>query len=190
MQLRFFRVPAVGGPELEADLNRFLRSVRPLTVDRQFVAAGAHSFWSLCVEYLASPKVRAEQAGRERVDYKAELTPEAFAVFARLREARKAIAAEEGGWMPPLRSKARSRPARSAEGPGNGQSDEGLVPVGNVPRRVPETFPSALDSHQTVRRYLRGDFAGEVVHNRRNGERLFCSNQLGQPSGYRGALIA
>ncbi len=96
MQLRFFRVPAAGDPESEAELNRFLRSVRPLTVGRQFVADGANSFWSLCVEYLDSPKVRAKQAGRERVDYKAVLSADEFAAFARLREARKAIAAEEG----------------------------------------------------------------------------------------------
>lgn len=135
MQLRFFRVPAVGDPELEADLNRFLRSVRPLTVDRQFVADGGDSFWSLCVEYLESPKARAEQAGRERVDYKAELKPEEFAVFARLREARKAIAAEEG--VPvyavctneQMAELARSRPAtlgalRKVEGIGTAKAEK------------------------------------------------------------------
>jgi len=120
MQLRFFRVPAVGDPELEADLNRFLRSVRSLTVDRQFVADGANSFWSLCVGYLDSPKLRAEQAGRERVDYKEILSTADFALFAKLRDARKALAAEEA--VPPyavctneqLAALARARPTTAA----------------------------------------------------------------------------
>jgi len=54
MQYRFFRVPAAGCAETEEALNRFLRGVRPLKVDRQFVADGASSFWSLCVEYRRS----------------------------------------------------------------------------------------------------------------------------------------
>lgn len=46
MQYRFFRLPAAGCPETEEALNRFLRGVRPLNVERQFVADGQGSFWS------------------------------------------------------------------------------------------------------------------------------------------------
>lgn len=97
MQVRMFRIAAAGEPEAEEALNRFLRSVRVLTVERQFVAAGQDAYWALCVEYLESAKARAEEArSRERVDYKQVLSPADFALFARLRELRKAVATAEG----------------------------------------------------------------------------------------------
>jgi len=97
MQIRMFRISAAGEPEAEEALNRFLRSVRVLTLERQFVPDGQHAYWALCVEYLESAKARAEEArGRERVDYKQVLSPADFALFARLRELRKAVATEEG----------------------------------------------------------------------------------------------
>jgi hypothetical protein len=51
MQWAFYRIPVTGGDE-SADLNRFLRSVRVLTVHREFVGQGDASFWALAVEYL------------------------------------------------------------------------------------------------------------------------------------------
>ena len=55
-------------------------------------------FWALLVEYLDNTgNVPGEQGKRnERVDYKAVLSPEDFAMFSRLREARKKLAAEKG----------------------------------------------------------------------------------------------
>ncbi|MEW6487973.1 MAG: hypothetical protein AB1578_08665 [Thermodesulfobacteriota bacterium] len=63
MQYRVFRVPAGGCGDTEEAVNRFLRGVRVLRVDRQFVPDGQGAFWSLCVEYLESPKARAAEAG-------------------------------------------------------------------------------------------------------------------------------
>jgi len=95
MQYRVFRVPAGGCADTEEAVNRFLRGVRVLRVDRQFVPDGQGAFWSLCVEYLESPKARAAAAG-DRKDYKEELAPADFALFVKLRELRKALAADEG----------------------------------------------------------------------------------------------
>ena len=99
MQWSFFRISVVGG-EAADDFNRFLRSVRVLTVNREFVSQGEGSFWALAVEYLPqegslSRPARAAGSSAAKVDYKAELPAEDFAYFARLREWRKLMANQE-----------------------------------------------------------------------------------------------
>jgi superfamily II DNA helicase RecQ len=100
MSFKFFVVP-LGSADAERELNSFLRSHKVLTVDRRRVDQGPSSFWSFCVDYLdhaapasATPGGRPPGA-RAKVDYKELLTPEQFAVFARLRELRKEIAQAE-----------------------------------------------------------------------------------------------
>jgi superfamily II DNA helicase RecQ len=124
MQWSFFRIPVTGGEEAEG-LNRFLRSVRVLNVHREFVGQGDASYWAVAVECL--PGVAGAQQGRDasaaaaaRVDFKAILSPEDFALFARLREWRKEEGARDG--VPvytiftneQLAEIARRRPASSA----------------------------------------------------------------------------
>jgi superfamily II DNA helicase RecQ len=91
MQLRFFTVPIHGPAEQAAELNQFLAGHRILSVDRQLIADGANSAWSLCVSYDASPAAtRPPVIGkRPKVDYRELLTPPEFAVFSRLRGLRK-----------------------------------------------------------------------------------------------------
>jgi superfamily II DNA helicase RecQ len=93
VQLRFFVIPIREIEAVEAEVNRFLRSVRVVNMQREFVPQGDNSFWSLAVEYLVdggrSPR------RKPRVDYKEVLSPEAFGVYATLREWRKAKAAQE-----------------------------------------------------------------------------------------------
>jgi superfamily II DNA helicase RecQ len=99
MQMAFFQIPARGDAGLQEDLNRFLRSHRVLSVHREFVAQGDNSFWSLAAEYLESAATAGSGASRgskKRVDYKEVLSPTDFAVFAKLREWRKATAEQEG----------------------------------------------------------------------------------------------
>ncbi len=89
MQIALFSTAPGDSPALD-ELNRFLRGHRVLTIDRQWTGAA----WVFCVTY--QPPVGA--AGREppaKIDYKAVLTPEDFAVFAKLREVRKALAEKE-----------------------------------------------------------------------------------------------
>jgi superfamily II DNA helicase RecQ len=99
LQLRFFVVPITGIEETEAEINAFLRSVRIVNTQREFVNQGNNSFWSLCVEYLANGAQGADKRGstgkKARIDYKEVLSPRAFAVFAQLREWRKRTAAAE-----------------------------------------------------------------------------------------------
>ena len=98
MAYRVFTISVRDEGSAAADLNGFLRSRRVLSVDRRWVDQGSESFWSFCVDYLESSGGAAGGAagGRNgtnrKVDYREVLSPEDFAAFARLREARKEIA--------------------------------------------------------------------------------------------------
>ena len=99
MAYRFFTIPIQSLEVGEAELNGFLRNHKILSVDRRWVEQGSSSFWSFCVDYLdgASNGAVSGKPGnlRGKVDYKDVLSPEEFAVFARLRDLRKEIAQAE-----------------------------------------------------------------------------------------------
>ncbi len=98
MPLRFFVVPVSNSSLFEQDLNGFLSQHKVVSVDRQLVDQGVNSFWAICVDYLHhGPGDTAPHANlsRSRIDYKAILPPEEFAVFSQLRELRKHVAQTE-----------------------------------------------------------------------------------------------
>jgi len=82
-----------------AELNAFLRSHKVLSVDRRWGDLGTESFWSFCVDYLergaGGPPGGKGGSARGKVDYREVLSPEDFAVFARLRQMRKEVAQAE-----------------------------------------------------------------------------------------------
>src|SRR3989304_10088219 len=96
MQFKLFSIPATGDSEAEEELNRFLRSHRAVSVQKELVQSGQTACWYFCVEYLLnSPLPEGKGGGRPRVDYKEILSADDFAVFVRLREARKQLAGKE-----------------------------------------------------------------------------------------------
>lgn len=97
MPFKFFTVPIHDSGQAEAEMNGFLRSHKVLSVDRRWVEQGSSSFWSFCVDYLESGSGGDGRSvgQRGKVDYKEVLSAEDFAVFGRLREVRKEIAAAE-----------------------------------------------------------------------------------------------
>jgi len=100
--MRFFSVPALDPASAEAELNRLLAAGRVAGLERQFVAAGAASFWAVCVSLAdgPGPLPAALKAGAGRkLDYREVLSEADFAVFARLRDLRKTLAEAEG--VPP-----------------------------------------------------------------------------------------
>ena len=95
MNIRIFTIPTQNPDKSTSDLNALLSSHRVVHVDRQFVADGANSFWSICVTSVDGDSPRPPERS-EKVDYR-EVLPEAeFAVFAKLRALRKEIAEKEG----------------------------------------------------------------------------------------------
>lgn len=100
MRCDFFTIPINDPTASEVDrLNKLLSSARILTVDRHFVADGANSFWSICVQSQAPSQRPAGAEKKPPIDYREVLSPEAFGIYVRLRALRKTIAAEDA--VPP-----------------------------------------------------------------------------------------
>mgnify|MGYP003564715173 CR=1 FL=1 len=99
LQLKFFVVPIRSMEVTEAELNRFLRSVRVINTRREFVSQGGNSFWSLAVEYWDGADSHMVSRGdvkkRTRIDYREVLSPEDFAIYAKLREWRQKRASQD-----------------------------------------------------------------------------------------------
>ena len=100
MSFRFFQIPARGDLTCEEELNKFLRSHRVLSVDRRWVDQGENSYWALCIDFLETPSAPSGGNGRSfggknKIDYRVALSPEDFAVFAKLRDLRKELAQQE-----------------------------------------------------------------------------------------------
>jgi superfamily II DNA helicase RecQ len=99
MPYHIFIVPVHDDGSAIVELNGFLRSHKVLSVDRRWVDLGTESFWSFCVDYLerGAGGVQTGKGGgaRGKVDYREVLSPEDFAVFARLRQMRKEISQAE-----------------------------------------------------------------------------------------------
>lgn len=96
MQFRVFSVAATGDLAAEEELNCFLRSHRVASVQKQLVVEAGTAYWCFCVEFLlGQSSAGGGPKSRSRVDYKEVLSEADFAVFARLRDARKQLATEE-----------------------------------------------------------------------------------------------
>lgn len=97
MQIKVFQVPFWSDSAEEAELNKFLRGQRVLSIEKQFVAAGGNSHWCFCVEYLAgSGPSKQSGEGKKKIDYREVLSDAAFARFSRFRKIRKQLAEQEG----------------------------------------------------------------------------------------------
>jgi superfamily II DNA helicase RecQ len=85
------------GEDAARELNQFLASNRVLLLERQFVADGPRSAWAICVSYLdRGGRPASDREPTKRVDYREVLSAADFAVFAKLRSLRKALADQDG----------------------------------------------------------------------------------------------
>jgi superfamily II DNA helicase RecQ len=96
MKLQFFTIPVSDPTAAMDELNAFLAVHRVVTVERQFVADGANSLWSVCVSYVEGEGRPSPEKRQKRVDYREMLPAEEFAVFSKLRQLRKELAEQEG----------------------------------------------------------------------------------------------
>lgn len=96
MQIKIFTLPVLHSEQMEEEANKFLRSHRVMTIDRQFCAEQG-GYWTLCVSYQDNGSPQGAVVSRSgKVDYREVLSPEAFGRFARFREIRKEVAAQQG----------------------------------------------------------------------------------------------
>ncbi len=101
MLYRFFHIMALDPQQQSAVLNRFLQKHPVHSIERRFVEDGCNSFWSICVGVNGDVEdgrsgAKHDQKSRIKVDYYAELGPELFTVYDRLRQKRNTIAKDEG----------------------------------------------------------------------------------------------
>lgn len=105
MPIRFFTVPALHPEPAASELNHCLATQRVAQVERSFVADGPGSFWAVCVTVLDGADERRNDRRDERsdasrrrsaVDYREVLGADEFALYDRLRIARKQAAEVDG----------------------------------------------------------------------------------------------
>jgi superfamily II DNA helicase RecQ len=111
MSLHFFFISAARPQPFQDELNQFLAAHRVVAVDRRWIEAGEASGWAICVEVAHGPgplppgltatgaSAPTPAAVSKKVDYRELLSPEDFAVYARLRTLRNAIGERDG--IPP-----------------------------------------------------------------------------------------
>lgn len=94
MHYRLFQYSLPAPAELE-DLNAWLAGHRVASVTHHLAATAGGSMLVFVVETSAAAPA-GPSASRSRIDYRAELSEEDFAVFSRLRDWRKQTAEAEG----------------------------------------------------------------------------------------------
>jgi superfamily II DNA helicase RecQ len=95
MQISIHTVAPGDATALE-EFNRFLRGHRVLTLDRQWTGTS----WCFCVSYQPGAGTAADTGRKvEKIDYRQVLDAPTFALFSKLRDARKILAEKEN--LPP-----------------------------------------------------------------------------------------
>ena len=96
MQIKIFELPA-DATEIELEpVNKFLRSNRILSIDREFHQSFGGARWSLLVVFQPLHDLSVSPATkREKPDYKKLLTEDEFERYSRLRVVRKRLADAE-----------------------------------------------------------------------------------------------
>jgi len=97
MQIKLFTIPVGDSGAALLEMNAFLRGNKILEVENQLVHNEHGAYWCFCVRYIERAQANGGSGkDRKKVDYKKVLDEATFERFARLREIRKKVAAEEG----------------------------------------------------------------------------------------------
>ena len=99
MKMQFFTVPAKWPEQAQQTLNAFCAQHRVMTLEKQFVDVGIESYWSICVTFMEgiNPPVASGIINRrDKIDYRDVLSEQDFALYAQLRNLRKALSEQEG----------------------------------------------------------------------------------------------
>ncbi|MBP7498189.1 MAG: HRDC domain-containing protein [Bacteroidales bacterium] len=96
MQIKIFNVALGDNGEMLIEMNRFLAANKVLEIEQKFYQNEKGAYWSFCVRYLNNATVTYPgQSNRHKPDYKEILNEKEFAIFSKLRECRKVLAAND-----------------------------------------------------------------------------------------------
>ncbi|MEO0376310.1 MAG: HRDC domain-containing protein [Cyanobacteria bacterium P01_A01_bin.17] len=95
MAYQVFQYPMPGDGDLSA-LNAFLESHRVVSVQQHWSDTASGALLVFVVQYTVGKPERRPNTPSKKVDYKAVLNDQQFAIFSKLREARKDWAYAEG----------------------------------------------------------------------------------------------
>jgi superfamily II DNA helicase RecQ len=95
MQIKLFTIPVGDGGTALDEMNRFLRGNKILEIRDELINNEKGAYWCFCVRYIEK-SFQETSLEKTRVDYKQILDEATFSKFAKLREIRKKIAADEG----------------------------------------------------------------------------------------------
>ena len=94
MQYKIFTIPILDGRVQEEAMNLFLSGHKVVAVDKHLLES--FSSWCFCIAYIENGASSANfPIKKEKIDYREVLDEVTFARFAKFREARKQIAADE-----------------------------------------------------------------------------------------------
>lgn len=94
MQYKIYTIPIFEGKSQEDEMNQFLRGHKIVTVEKQYSESNAS--WCFCITFIEnSMSSITPQPKKDKIDYRKVLDEATFVRFAKLREARKQIAADE-----------------------------------------------------------------------------------------------
>ena len=95
MQIKVFNIPVAYAEESTDLLNKFLRTNKIISIEKQFYLCG-DPCWTVFVTYLPMGSIFEESQPRARkIDYKAVLPETVFDRFSKLRVIRKQLAAQD-----------------------------------------------------------------------------------------------
>jgi superfamily II DNA helicase RecQ len=96
MQIKLFSIPISDNGEMAAEMNRFLANHKVLEIEQRFYQNEKGACWCFCVRYITGD-IQHPNSGfnKAKTDYKQVLSEAEFAVFSKLRECRKTLAAQD-----------------------------------------------------------------------------------------------
>jgi superfamily II DNA helicase RecQ len=95
MQIKLFTIPVGDAGTALEEMNRFLRNNKILEIHDELINNDKGAYWCFCARYIEKTFQESTHE-KARVDYKQILDETTFMKFAKLREIRKKVAAEEG----------------------------------------------------------------------------------------------
>jgi superfamily II DNA helicase RecQ len=104
LQIKFFSVPVGYESDVEQDMNQFLRHHKIVNIRKEFVCQSDQICWCYAVEYLSDSQKddtsandkKKKKDDKPKIDYAEVLSPDDFAIYAKMRTWRKELADKKG----------------------------------------------------------------------------------------------